>query len=196
MTTPSFSQLPTYKGVLLTNADWDNLCKKIIEYLTSGNYDFTLGSLTLNNEFDLSNNKIINLADPTSAKDAANKQYIDINFAALAGLETQSFSAKDGQTGKEVVNISQFPCSLNTSGYQKLPSGAIRAWGLLSSCSASGTTVSLPVAMSAIYNSGGSFARPVTVTMINSTSATVRVHRIRDDDSWSFSNISWWVEGK
>lgn len=66
--------------------------------------------------------------------------------ARLAGLSTQAFSAADGSTGKQVVNISQFLNSLAANGYQKFPGGLITQWGTYTFTGAGGVaSVSLPI---------------------------------------------------
>lgn len=63
----------------------------------------------------------------------------NIGAAALAGLATQAFSAADGATGKQVVNISQF--SSSTSGTEisiKLPGNVTIKGGNFTSSSSSG----------------------------------------------------------
>lgn len=66
--------------------------------------------------------------------------------AALAGDQAQSFSAADGASGKQVVNISQFATSLSTNGYAKLPGGLILQWGTSGNVPALGTlNVTLPL---------------------------------------------------
>jgi hypothetical protein len=49
--------------------------------------------------------------------------------AKKAGDATQAFSANDGSSNKQVVNISQFGSSIGANGYQRLPSGLIIQWG-------------------------------------------------------------------
>ncbi len=49
--------------------------------------------------------------------------------AALAGSATQAFSAADGGSGKQVVNISQFVNSFSGTGYAVLPGGLVLQWG-------------------------------------------------------------------
>jgi hypothetical protein len=46
----------------------------------------------------------------------------------LAGLSTQAFSAANGTSGKQVINISQFATSFAGTGYAKLPSDLIIQW--------------------------------------------------------------------
>ena len=53
----------------------------------------------------------------------------DARYAALAGLATQIFSAANGTTGNQVVNISQFTTSTAAAGYVRVPGGIIIQWG-------------------------------------------------------------------
>lgn len=69
---------------------------------------------------------------------------LDARYAALAGLLTQAFSAADGATGKQVVNISQFAASLAANGYQKLPSGYILQAGALVSSAVGDVSIAFP----------------------------------------------------
>ena len=68
----------------------------------------------------------------------------DGRYAALAGLATQLFSAANGTTGKQVVNISQFQSGTVGGGFWlQLPNGwIINIFSI--TISTSGTTVSLP----------------------------------------------------
>lgn len=61
MTIPVLSELPIYKGKLLTKTDWDNLCQQMINYLTTGNYDFNLNKITSNTYVGLPNFQITTL---------------------------------------------------------------------------------------------------------------------------------------
>lgn len=46
MATPSFSELKSYAGKLLTNTDWDVNFKKIVSWLTDGTYTLTMNTLS------------------------------------------------------------------------------------------------------------------------------------------------------
>lgn len=64
----------------------------------------------------------------TKSNQAVNLGQADGRYAALAGLASQLFSAADGTTGKQVVNISQFIGSFGPTGYIRLPGGFILQW--------------------------------------------------------------------
>jgi hypothetical protein len=55
----------------------------------------TLNGITIHNETSMSNNKIINLAAPTSNSDAATKQYVD-NTAGSSGVQNPMVANLDG----------------------------------------------------------------------------------------------------
>ena len=66
--------------------------------------------------------------------------------ALLAGSSSQTFSAANGTSSNQVVNISQFSASLATNGYQKLASGLILQWGKTGSVAVGGPyTVTFPI---------------------------------------------------
>lgn len=88
----------------------------------------SFGQLASNNTWAGSNT----FSDPVVAAPAsASNELItlgqgDGRYAALAGLATQLFSAANGTTGKQVVNISQFPSGNVGSGFWTvLPNGWI-----------------------------------------------------------------------
>ena len=68
---------------------------------------------------------ILVLDGDTLTLSGAGLKVTDDIFAFLAGEEAQPFSAADGSTGKEVVNISQFTSVIANPGYIKLPGGFI-----------------------------------------------------------------------
>ncbi len=99
---------------------------------------------------------------------------LDARYAALAGLLTQAFSAADGATGKQVVNISQFGASLANNGYQKLPNGMVIQWGVGVVTAGTLSTITFPIAFP---NTCALFIpRPtdtgVTASLFMSTTAT------------------------
>jgi hypothetical protein len=83
-------------------------------------------------------------SDSNIPSQKAVKTYADAK-AALAGLSSQVFSAANGTSGNQVVNISQFACSLAQNGYTKLPNGLIIQWGNASVNSDSTLNVTLPI---------------------------------------------------
>jgi len=99
----------------------------------------TDGSVAMAGSLNLNNNNIINLNNPSNPQDAMTKGYADGTYAGIAGSSTQLFSASDGTTGNQVVNISQFPSSLTTDGYCTLPNGLIMQWGFNSATISEGS---------------------------------------------------------
>lgn len=86
----------------------------------------------------------LTLLDDASANDHRTTMGCDAVYAALAGLNTQAFSAADGASGKQVVNVSQFGCSKAVNGYTILPNGVYLQWGVTSASDPQ--TVTFPVA--------------------------------------------------
>jgi hypothetical protein len=72
------------------------------------------------------------VADATQSRHALNRETGDARYAALAGLASQLFSAANGTSGNQVVNISQFSGLFNVPGYVILPNGLIIQWGYIS----------------------------------------------------------------
>ena len=93
MTIPSITDLKSYIGRKLTEVEWDFNLAKIISYLTSGLYDFTINSLTLNSNLDMDDLKIINLADPENDQDAVN--YRTFNNIELPVINT-TYTVRSG----------------------------------------------------------------------------------------------------
>lgn len=61
--------------------------KKGTYYISEGlvqNVDITTSSITMSEDLDMGNNKIINLADPTDPLDAVNLQYLEANAAVVS----------------------------------------------------------------------------------------------------------------
>jgi hypothetical protein len=81
-----------------------------------------------------------NTADTAKPVSTAQQTALDLK-ANLAGLATQVFSVANGASGNNAVNFGQFPSSLATNGYQKLPNGFIMQWGIQNSV-ANGATFS------------------------------------------------------
>ena len=69
------------------------------------------GANTAESDIDLDSHKLINVADPTSDKDAANKEYVDANAGPESGLN------KVSKTGDDLfMRIgTDSPCLLYTS---------------------------------------------------------------------------------
>lgn len=104
----------------------------------------------------------------TTAFVAAGLSGLGSIYAALAGLSTQAFSAANGTSGKQVVNISQYATSFAGTGYAKLPSGLIIQWSNALSLDQNAlTTGTLAIAwpntmLAAVAMKVGAFATSVT----------------------------------
>lgn len=114
MALPNISDLKTYIGGLLTNVEWDFNCNKIISFLTSGTWDTSFNSWAANSNCDMQNSKIINLGTPTSAGDAANKNYVD-NNTIPAGYLWGFQLTKNATTPNTDIDISQGVCQSATN---------------------------------------------------------------------------------
>ena len=66
-----------------------------------------------------------------------------LNAAPLAGSTTQQFNVAAATSSANAVNLGQFPNSIGSSGYQKLPNGLILQWGYLA---ATNGTFNFPIA--------------------------------------------------
>lgn len=125
----------------------------------------TDGSVAMAGNLDLNNNNIINLNDPSNSQDAMTKGYADGTYARVSGLDTQVFSASDGATGNQVVNISQFPSLLTANGYSTLPNGMIMQWGFKSATISEGTyDITFPIVFpTACLNTTGNLSNSSAV---------------------------------
>ena len=74
-----------------------------------------------------------------------------LNAAPLAGSTTQQFNVAAATSSANAVNLGQFPNSIGSSGYQKLPNGLILQWGYIA---ATNGTFNFPIAFP---NAGLSF---------------------------------------
>ena len=74
-----------------------------------------------------------------------------LNAAPLAGSTTQQFNVAAATSSANAVNLGQFPNSIGSSGYQKLPNGLILQWGYIASTNG---TFNFPIAFP---NAGLSF---------------------------------------
>lgn len=88
------------------------------------------GTVPMTSNLNMNSNAIRNLSNPTNAQDAMTKAYADGTYAKVSGSSTEIFSAANGTSGKEVVNMSQFSSQLTTIGYSYLPNGLLMQWGL------------------------------------------------------------------
>jgi hypothetical protein len=70
---------------------------------------------------------------------------LEVTWAKLNGSTAQAFSAADGSSGKQVVNISQFSNYLALPGYQALSGGLILTFQTVDQAGRSTNTYSLPV---------------------------------------------------
>ena len=66
-----------------------------------------------------------------------------LNAAPLAGSTTQQFNVASATSSANAVNLGQFPNSIGSSGYQKLPNGLILQWGYIA---ATNGTFNFPIA--------------------------------------------------
>ena len=80
--------------------------------ITNNTNDLTIAFTGIASDFDMTNNKIINLADPTSAQDAATKAYVDaqssedLDFAGDSGTGTVNLGSQSltlAGTADEIV---------------------------------------------------------------------------------------------
>ena len=66
---------------------WNPESKTVLDSLTLGDGNFvTKNWATFSGDVDIANNKIVNLANPTSNKDAVNKLYVDTNTVKLSSF--------------------------------------------------------------------------------------------------------------
>ena len=66
---------------------WNPESKTVLDSLTLGDGKFvTKNSATFSGDVDITNNKIVNLTNPTSNKDAVNKLYVDTNTVKLSSF--------------------------------------------------------------------------------------------------------------
>ena len=71
----------------LESTAWNPESKTVLDSLTLGDGNFvTKNWATFSGDVDIANNKIVNLANPTSNKDAVNKLYVDTNTVKLSSF--------------------------------------------------------------------------------------------------------------
>ena len=120
----------------------------------------------------------------------------DARYAALAGLSTQLFSAANGTSGKQVVNISQFAASLTDPGYQTLPGGLLIQWGTGAITAGIAGTVTFPVAfpttcLRALVIPTGGGATAAQFMQVTGLSATQATFSINSGGPWQFSYVAF-----
>ncbi len=71
------------------------------------------GTTTIRKSLDMTNNRILNVATPTSSLDAANKAYVDAQIAAMTSSTTRIWS--QGRPGTAVINTAG-ECTRTVSG--------------------------------------------------------------------------------
>jgi hypothetical protein len=72
--------------------------------------------------------------------------------AMNSGVSSGVFFAADGTSGDQVVNYSQFPATLTSTGTMTLPSGYIRKWGTGSTTAGSGSVTFAAAFPSSCHN--------------------------------------------
>lgn len=116
------------KNVGAPTSDTDAATKKYVDDEIDekvGDIDFSDyfkhdGSVKASENFDLNNNKIINLSDPTSDQDAATKKYIDDEVSSVASdLTSLEESIGDGKLTVAVDGIATVSSDPNFTANQK-----------------------------------------------------------------------------
>lgn len=108
----------------------------VVDYVND-NVVLTDGSHVMTQALDVGSNKVVNVATPTSATDAANKQYVDDSVPQRAGGWVARTSGTQSIPGVTATNI-QFPAEYSDSdGFW--PAGA------------TSTTMTVPAGLGGVY---------------------------------------------
>ena len=83
--------------------------------LNSFNIYDSEGDVTINDQMNISGNKITNVADPTSAQDVSTKNYVDTNFVNVTDIDV-TVQSYDADTAKYDDTTANFTGTLQNNG--------------------------------------------------------------------------------
>lgn len=118
------------------------------------------GQTPITGNFDWNGKNILNIGTLAASS-------VAMNFGASSGV----FTAANGTSGSQVVNYSQFPATLTSTGTTTLPNGFIQKWGTGSTTAGAGSILFAAAFPAACHNvqisiNGGSATTSVSPLIV------------------------------